>query len=82
MGCNCKKKANDKYADGDTMMRRNKILTILMNILLYSIVFIIMVVCLPVLFIVLFVSIIIKKPVDITFLTKHTKKAKHGSDNI
>jgi len=82
MGCNCKKKANDKYADGETMMRKSKVLTILLNILLYSIVFVIMVICLPVLLIVLFISIIIKKPVDITFLTKHTKKAKDGSDNI
>lgn len=82
MGCNCKKTANEKYADEGTMMRRSKILTVLMNIALYSIVFVIMAVCLPVLLIVLFVSIIIKKPVDLTFLTKHSKKTKDGSDNI
>lgn len=70
MGCNCKNKVNKAYADGETVEKRSKVVTMLMNIPLYLCVFVIITLMMPLLIVGLFVSFAFKKPFDAEFFRK------------
>ena len=78
MGCNCKKRVNEDYADGETTEKRSRFLTFCMNVLLGICVLLITIVLFPVFLAWLFVSFVFKKPIDMNFLNKFVKSVNNG----